>query len=249
MLNHKTLLGLVAALLLAGLARAEVRVFIQNTNGAVQVNYLCTAGEVVRAFALDISVDQGVITGVSDFFRGPCTDATTGYGIFPASFRDHLMSNGTNVNWNSSQYTPLAVVADNPADTLPGLNSSGVTLEFGGLWDPTAPETVPGPSGTLCTVQLSQPARVSVAPNLIRGGVISAFPEMAITPVFVGAVVGPAVISATLQNGLMTILFQGGQLQSAPAVEGPWSNTGDLSGHHIESLGTNQTRFYRVRTQ
>lgn len=249
MTNNKTILGWVAALLLAGSARADVRVFIQNTNGGVQVNYLCTAGEVVRAFALDISVDQGVITGISNFFRGPCTAAATGYGIFPASFRDHLMSSGTNVNWNSSQYTPLAAVADNPADTLPGLNSSGVTLEFGGLWDPTVQEAVPGPSGTLCTLQLSQPARVSVAPNITRGGVVSAFPEIAITPVFVGAIVGPAVISATLQNGLMTILFQGGQLQSAPSIEGPWSDTGDGSGNHIESIGTNRTRFYRVWTQ
>lgn len=235
-------------LLLAAGARADVRVFIQDTNGMAMVNYQCTAGEIVRAFALDISVDQGQITGISGFFRGPCTTNATGYGIFPASFRDHLMVGGTNVEWGSSDYSPLADVADNPADTLPGLNSSGVTLEFGGLWNPNVPGTLPASAGTLGVLQLSQPANVSVTANVVRGGIVSAFPETTINPVFVGAAVGPAVTSATLQNGLMTILFQGGQLQSATSLSGPWINTGDASGDHAELVGTNQTRFYRVRS-
>jgi hypothetical protein len=32
---------------------------------------------------------------------------------------------------------------------LPGLNSSGVTLEFGGLWDPTVPAAVPPATGAV----------------------------------------------------------------------------------------------------
>jgi len=248
MIETKNLLALVIGLAFPFLGRAEVRVFIQDSNGLALVNYECTAGEVVRAFSLNVSVDQGLIVGVSGFFRGPGSAQATGYGIFPASFRDHLAGTGSDIDWSSSDYAPLADVTDSPGDTLPGLNSSGVTLELGGLWDPAVAGASPGPSGTLCALQLSQPARVSVSANLTRGGVISAFPGNLITPVFVSGNVGPAVTSATLQNGVMTIIFRGGQLQSAPSANGPWSDTGDLSGNHVENVGTNPARFFRVRS-
>jgi hypothetical protein len=241
--------GFLLALLSAASARAEVRISVQNSNGVAWVNYECTAGELVRAFALDVSADIGQIVGISNFFRGPCTPSATGYGIFPASFRDHtIVGAGTNINWSAADYTPLAVPADAPGDTLPGLNSSGVTLEFGGLWDPTAPATMPRAAGTLCALTLSHSAFVSVAPNLTRGGVVSAFAENTISPVFSGAVIMTSAISATLQNGAMTILFTGGELQTAISVDGPWTGTGDFSGEHTESLGTNLTRFYRVHS-
>lgn len=115
-------------------AFAEVRVFVQSSNAVARVNYECTAGEVVRAFALDVSVDTGQIIGISDYFRGLSTVENQGYGIFPASFRDNItVDPWNNINWNASEYTPLAVMADNPVDTLAGLNSSGVTLELGGF--------------------------------------------------------------------------------------------------------------------
>jgi len=249
MIDTTKRLTLFLGLTLAFSGRAEVRVFIQDSNGVALVKYECTAGEIVRAFALNVSVNQGQIVGVSDFFRGPGNVESTGYGIFPASFRDHLAAEGTNIDWTSSDYTPLAVVADSPGDTLPGLNSTGVTLEFGGLWDLNAPTAVPGPTGTLCSLQLSQPARVSVAANLSRAGVVSAFANTAIAPVFMSALVGnPTLTSATLQNGQMTILFQGGQLQTAPSINGPWTDTGDVSGDHVENVGASPTRFYRVRS-
>jgi hypothetical protein len=238
--------GLIA-LHVACAARAEVRVFVQSSNGVAWVQYTCTAGEVVRAFALDVSVDRGQILGVSGFFRGDSKAGATGYGIFPASFRDHInVGAGTNIDWSSSGYSPVAVPADSPNDTLPGVNSSGVTLELGALWDPTVPAAAPGPAGTLCALTLSQPARVSLAPNISRGGVVSAFPDIAINPVFTGTIVGPAITSATIQNGRMSVLFNGGELQTATAVDGPWTDTGDVSGSHLESLGTNQTKFFRV---
>jgi len=244
----KKLLGCAIGLLLALSGRAEVRIFIQDTNGVAWLNYQCTAAESVRAFALDVSVDQGQIIAITNFFRGPSTPAATGYGIFPASFRDHLaIDAGTTINWASPDYSPLANVADNPAATLPGLYSGGVTLEFGALWDPTVPGAAPGPTGTLCALQLSQPATVSVVANTVRGGIVSAVPGTILNPVFISAMVGPAVTSASVQNGRMTLLFQGGQLQSAPSINGPWTDTGDFSGNHIESLGTAQTKFYRVR--
>jgi hypothetical protein len=243
-------LGLLPVFLLAVCARAEVRVFVQDSNGVATVNYECTAGEVVRAFALDVSVDRGQIIGISDFFRGESKAGSTGYGIFPASLRDHIsIGGGTNINWDVSDYTPLAAAGDVPGGTLPGLNSSGVTLEFGGLWDPTVAAAIPGPTGTLCTLTLNQAAMVSVAANVIRGGVVSAIPGSLITPVFTGGIVGPVITSTTFQNGVMNILFNGGELQTANSVDGQWTDTGDVSGNHTEALGTNQMKFYRVRSR
>ena len=122
MIDMKGYSGLLIVLLHMACARAEVRVFVQNSNGVACVMYQCTAGEVVRAFALDVSVDRGQIIGISNFFRGESRAGATGYGIFPASFRDRItVGAGTNINWNVSGYTPLAVVGDRPADTLPGL--------------------------------------------------------------------------------------------------------------------------------
>ena len=63
-------LPLFAASLFAISCPASVHVFVQDVNGAAWLKYQCTAGEVVRAFALDVTVDQGVIFGVSDFLVG-----------------------------------------------------------------------------------------------------------------------------------------------------------------------------------
>jgi hypothetical protein len=228
-------------------ARGTVRVFVQGTNGLANINYECTAGEVVRAFALDVTVDQGQIHGITNFFRGPSTASAQGYGIYPASFRDNVtVYSGTNANWNVSGYSPAAVVADNPGGTLPGLNSTGITLEFGALWDPNVRAAIPPSRGTLCSLQISQTANVTVGANLSRGGIISAPPDIPITPQFAGALIGPAIISATPVNGVMTILFQGGELESAPAVTGPWTGTGNRSGTYTETLGTSPAKFYRV---
>jgi hypothetical protein len=213
------------------------------------IKYECTAGEVVRSFALDVSLDKGRIVGISNFFRGVSGVGAQGYGIFPAAFRDHItVSSGTNANWDVSDYTPLAIVADSPGDTLPGLNSNGVTLEFGGLWDPTAPATMPPPSGTLCTLQISEAAHMSVAANASRGGVVSASPDVSITPVFAGALVDPSVIIMGIQRvgGTIIISFKGGELETAPAVGGPWTGTGNSSGTYTNQAAQGPAKFYRV---
>ena len=245
----KHLIGFLLSLALAASVHGEVHIFVESSNSVALLKYECTAGELVRAFALNVSVDRGQIVGISNFFRGPSTAGATGYGIFPASLRDqNLIGTGTNVNWNFSGYTPEADVTDAPTDTLPGLNSSGLTLEFGGLWDPNVPAAIPLPRGTLCTLTLSQPAYVSIAPNVTRGGVVSAFAENQLSLTFSGGLIAPSVISATLVNGTMNILFSGGELQTAADINGPWTDTGDLSGSYIEPIGTNQIRFYRVHS-
>ncbi|MCX6923020.1 MAG: hypothetical protein NT154_07405 [Verrucomicrobia bacterium] len=239
---------LAAFLLLLGCsAQGNVRVFVQATNGLANINYECTAGEVVRAFALDVTVDKGNIIAISNFFRGPSKATAQGYGIFPASFRDNVtVYSGTNADWNASGYSPVAVVADKPGGTLPGLNSSGVTLEFGAIWDPTVPAAIPPSRGTLCALQISQTANVTIAANLSRGGIIAAPPDVILTTQFTGALVGPAITSARLVNGVMTVLFQGGELESSPATDGPWTGTANTSGTYTETIGSSSAKFYRV---
>ena len=249
----KLLKGLVWVLLfflLIAPAPATVRVLVQESNSVAWVKYECTAGEVVRAFALDVTVDKGRIISISDFLRGPSTAAKPGYGVFPASFRDHItVGPGTNVNWNVDGYTPLAVVADNPGSTLPGLNSAGVTLEFGGLWDPAEPGAVPGPAGTLCSLRISERATVSVAANQLRGGVVATNPAVILTPVFTGAVVQPPEITGvTVTNAVLHVAFAGGELEAAPAVAGPWTGTGNASGQYTEPVAGETNKFYRVRS-
>jgi len=227
--------------------RCDVRVFIQETNGLVNLNYQCTASETVRSFALDVTVDRGLILGVTNFLRGPSTAAGKGYGIFPASFRDNIVvSSGSNANWAISNYSPVAVAADNPGGTLPGLNSSGVTLEFGALWDPAIPASIPPLSGTLCSLKITQTANVSVGANTSRGGIIASPPELPINSVFTGALVGPAILSATLLNGIITVRFQDGELESAPSVNGPWLGTGNTSGVYSQAASAVPGMFYRV---
>jgi hypothetical protein len=246
----KQYLAVVPFCLLAISASATVQVYVEDVNGSAWIKYRCTGGEVVRAFALDVTVNRGVIQGVSDFFRGESTASGRGYGIFPASFRDHItISSGTNVDWNVNGYTPLAVVADRPADTRLGLNSPGVTLEFGALWDASVQAAAPDASGTLCALQISEPASVSITANQARGGIVSASADNVIVPVFGSAAVDPkAVITGIiLTNRVVTITFKGGELETAAGLSTIWIGTGNSSGTYSESVGTATARFYRVR--
>ena len=228
-------------------AKAVVQVFVTDSNGVPWIQYRCDAGEAVRAFALDVSVDRGQIIGVSNFFTGLSTAAAQGYGIFPASFRDQVtVSSGSNATWNAAGYSPLAVPADAPGGTLPGLGSSGVTLEFGALWDPTVAAAAPPTNGTLCSLQLSQPAIVSVTANAIRGGIILSPPDEAVTSAYAGVLVGPAINKISCANGMVTILFQDGELETATSLNGPWTGTGNRTGTFVETTGSSTPKFYRV---
>ena len=245
----KTLASLLF-LLVAFSAPAGVNVFIQDSNSVAWVKYQCTAGEIIQAFALDVTVDKGRILAVSDFLRGPSTAGNTGYGIFPASFRDHLtVGPGNSVNWNVAAYTPLAVPGDNPGGTQAGLGSPGVTLEFGGLWDVATPSAIPGASGTLCALTISEQATVSVSANAARGGVVSTNPAVVLSPSFTSAVVHPplpAITGFSVTNGVVQVTFSWGELQTAGSISGPWTSTGNTNGLLTELTG-DSNKFYRVR--
>lgn len=243
----RRLLTALCVLFSAASATAVVHVFVTDSNGVPWVQYNCDAGETVLSFALDVSVDRGEIIGVSNYFTGLSTAAAQGYGIFPASFRDHVtVSSGSNATWNAVGYSPLAVPADAPGGTLPGLGSGGVTLEFGALWDPAIATAAPPTNGTLCSLQLSGPATVSVTANASRGGIIPSPPDAAITPAFVGVLAGPAITNISGTNGTVTLQFQDGELETAASLNGPWTGTGNRTGTFVETPGNSTTKFYRV---
>ncbi len=228
---------------------ATVRVYVQDINGLAWIKYECTGGEIVRSFALDVTVDQGVILEVSNFLRGPSTAAAPGYGIFPAAFRDHVtVLSGTNADWSSPDYNPVANAADRPTDTLPGLNSNGVTLEMGALWDPSSTAAIPPLSGTLCALRISQIAKVGIIANASRGGVVGEPPDVPLTTQFSSASVDPriGIIQTTISYGVISLVFKGGELQTAPTPGGPWTGTGNTSGSFSEPVATTGSKFYRV---
>jgi len=238
--------------LLATSGEAAVNVFVQDCNGRAAIHYECTAGEMVRSFALNVSVSQGHIVGISHYFRGPSTVQAQGYGIFPAAFRDYIgLFNNTNANWNAPGYTPLAAMADDPGNSLPGLNSPGVTLELGALWDRSSPASQPSASGTLCWLKLTEAAQVTVTANERRGGVVLASTGASVEALYSGAAVDPVplITGISLTNGTISITFKGGELESAPTGTGQWTGTGNSTGNYTTNAETGTpASYFRVKS-
>ena len=134
--------------------------------GVVAIDYNNVSGtQLVRAFALDIKVDDGVITGISDYVVG---DENYGYGIFPANFSRYItvLDNGQVESWIDPNYTPVA--DGNDPGALGGLDTNGITIEMGSLYKTAAPPQ----SGRLCTVTCSQSCLLSITTNATRGNVV-----------------------------------------------------------------------------
>jgi hypothetical protein len=186
----------LAVLLLAGSTLADVRIVVEPNEGLANINYQ-TDGEKVRAFALDITVDAGAITGITNFIRGESTAENPGYGIFPANFGRYITvdaETGEVDSWDVADYTPVADPCDPGA--LGGLGTAGITIEMGALYYPTddSSPNAPPDSGTLCTLILSEEANMTVALNEARGGIVLTDPEAVATVdladangIFVGA--------------------------------------------------------------
>ncbi len=109
----RTLVALLAVMLTAP-AWAGVAITVTDLgDGAVGIDYSGT--ELVRAFALDITVDAGTIDAISDFKVG---DDNNGYGIFPASFSRNIVVDpvtGDVSDWAVEGYGPVADASGGPA--------------------------------------------------------------------------------------------------------------------------------------
>ena len=134
--------------------------------GVVAIDYLSDDAVLVRAFALDISVDAGTITNIDDFKIG---DENNGYGIFLANFSRYIIvdaATGEVSDWAVTGYTPVADCNDPGA--LGGLGTSGITIEMGSLYVNNAPAK----QGRLFTVTCSETCKLSITPNATRGNVV-----------------------------------------------------------------------------
>ncbi len=188
----------LAVLLLATPALAAVRIIITNDGGAAAISYE-TDGEVVRAFALDITVTGATIDAVSDYVKGESTAAAPGFGIFPANFSRHITvdaATGEVTTWDVNEYTPVADAADPGA--LGGLGTNGVTIEMGGLWYPPEADSPNAPpnSGLLCKLTVSADCTMSAEENTTRGGVVLTDPSVTPTVDLSQATDVPIVLAA-----------------------------------------------------
>jgi len=163
----RRILLVVAILLIATPAFATVTVnAVYKGSGVVEVNYACSNGEAVRAFALDINVNSPLTIDTINTFQ---VGDNNGYGIFPGKFRDVI--NPTSPNWVDPNYNPVAPTAD--AGAKGPLGTSAITIELGSLY--TAGHA-PGSSGTLCRLVVNNHAggngALALALNTLRGGVV-----------------------------------------------------------------------------
>ncbi|UCC23133.1 MAG: hypothetical protein JSW23_03480, partial [Planctomycetota bacterium] len=127
-------------------------------NGVIELSYDSSAEQVpVRAFALDVMVSSGIITAVGNF--------SSDYWVFPGEI-DINDEYGEPIDLG----TPVADPCQLPSDTLPGLGTSGMTIEMGALYVGEA--NAPAPSGVLLTFIISAECDITVEENQSRGGVV-----------------------------------------------------------------------------
>jgi len=156
---------IVAALVFASPVMAVVDINAVKVSDGVAITY-DNGSDAVRAYALDITVDNGAtITGISGFYSGE----GAGYGIFPGNFRDIIVP--TAPNWAEPNYTPVAPAGDPGA--AGALGGSAITIELGSLYD-GAPNQPPA-DGNLCVLTIDAPngdCNVCISANPERGNVV-----------------------------------------------------------------------------
>jgi hypothetical protein len=178
----KTVL-MLAVLLFAGSAWAtDVTITCTHEGGGVvRIDYAVTGLPKVRAFALDIMVDNGTIDQISHFKVGESITGDKGFGIFPANFSRYINvdpNTGQVTTWDVNNYTPVADANDLHA--LGGLGTNGITIEMGAIYSPAddSSPNAPDDAGTLCKIKVSDSANVSIAENATRGGVVLTDPSI-----------------------------------------------------------------------
>jgi hypothetical protein len=167
----KIILALVLALIASPAWAAVVITATDVGDCKAQIAFDASGeAQLVRAFALDITVTGANIVEVNDFKVGVSMAASKGFGIFPANFSRFITVNtdGTVTDWEPAGYTPVADEAD-PGAAGP-LGGPAITIEMGSLYDGDANK--PATSGVLCTVKVDGDCTLSVTLNAMRGNVV-----------------------------------------------------------------------------
>ena len=161
----KKIIFVLAVLVLAVpvFARVDITCAQVGDEPNVIVSYNNTEGQPVRAFALNITVDGGAtITAVE------CLNSD--YYIYPGSI-DIDDGEVEEDGWGSCVCDP-----EDYDDTLPGLDSNGVTIEMASLYaaaDPEHPDA-PAASGQLLKLTLDGGSEscITIEGNVLRGKVV-----------------------------------------------------------------------------
>ena len=201
----------LAVLMLATPALAEVILTATDEGGCiVAINYDAT-GEpnLVRAFALDVSVTDGTITGVD-------TTGAQPYNIYPGTI-------DINSTTGVVDYVGTPVAPAGAPDSPGQLGSSAIVLETGSLYEKGV-GTPPTASGLLIKIQVNpgESCELCVSPNALRGGVVLEDPDLPVDVNETGActLVEPCGCFPSCHDDYETWLAMG-ELHGMPEGEGP----------------------------
>jgi hypothetical protein len=172
----KIIIALVALMAVPAFGTVTITLSAGPGPNDVTVGFTSDEPNLVRAFALDIVLDDPCAT----IAEVNCVSAD--YGIYPGSIQ---------IN-DQGEVTDDGTCVGNPAQgpaggTQPGLDSNGVTIEMGSLY--AEGETPPDNSGNPALVIITlggcdsgdDDVTVSVAENDVRGGVVMENPDEVVT--------------------------------------------------------------------
>jgi len=181
----KIVLALVV-LLFASPAWADVNITAAQVGETNEVIISFDASEedpdLPRAFAINIQLDNDAnILEVTPTIVGESIEPDNlGYGIFPGTIIIDALGNVTDAG------TPVAEYGDLESDTLPGLDSNGVTIELASLYAPVGvgSPNAPPASGVLVSVFVSKSCTLCISANVSRAGatgVVMEDPDQVVT--------------------------------------------------------------------
>jgi hypothetical protein len=191
----KKILIVLAVVLLASpaLARLDITMSQGATWNEVVVSYnKATEPNLIRAFALNVQASNNALITAA-----PLSSFNGKYWVYPGSIDINATTNDVN-----SYGSPIAKQSDYSADTLGGLNTTGMTVEMGSLYTATDGNQ-PAASGQLFKFTVDRGCTITISQNVIRGGVVLENPDAAAdvnAPTYT-VVLGVAECAALTQTG------------------------------------------------
>jgi len=159
---------------------ATATIDAEDKGGTVEITYAVSDANLIRAVAVDVTVDGTVvITGVTAAIEGESTAAAPGYGIFPGSIEIDVNEASPTYGEVLSYGSPMAPAGDPGA--AGDLGGQAITLELGSVY--VGDLNSPGPGGLLCTLAYTGEGTLTITENAIRGGIV--MEDVALEPALV----------------------------------------------------------------
>jgi hypothetical protein len=182
----KKMFLVMAVLLLASSAMAEVKITCSQNEDVITVAYDATSEvNLPRAFALDItlvdtvSTDNAVVSAVTPTVTGESAVGNRGFGIF-------LGADGIDINATTGIVNGYGSPVANPADpcAATGIGTNAITIELGSLYggvQGVSNPNAPAKSGNLLTFTVNKKvADVVITLNQRRAGIVMEDPDEAV---------------------------------------------------------------------